>query len=219
MSQFDDARELISHSRAKLETIRTLHNKCVKEQRIDPLLLIEIKNFMENIRSALDYCASALFTKYGHRNKGNPKIYFPYAKLADDRIKFQGEIVERAIPGLASQRPDIVDVLSSYQHFGNTGNWLPMFMELTNENKHHKLTPQTPKQYRMVGISGTIPPGGTVEISLSKIPLGDSEDKTFHAVACVWKGLEFATNGQLVLPSLNYAILNADSIVDKLSSL
>jgi hypothetical protein len=158
MSQFHDAKELISHSRAKLETIRRLHDKCVKEQTIDPLLLIDIKNFMENIRSALDYCACALFTKYGHCNRRNPKIYFPYAKLADDRIKFQGEIVERAIPGLGSQRPDIVAVLSSYQHFGNTGNWLPMFMELTNENKHQKLTPQIAKEYKMVGIRAEVPP-------------------------------------------------------------
>ncbi len=219
MSQFHDAEELISHSRTKLETIQRLHDRSVKEQVIDPLLSIEIKNFMENVRSALDYCACALFSKYGYSNKPNPKIYFPYAKLADNKVTFQGQIVDRAIPGLTSRRPDIVDVLSSYQHFGNTGNWLPLFMELTNENKHHKLTPQTTKEYKMVGIRATIPPGGTVEIDLSRIPLGDNEDKTFRAVAIVWKGLEFATTGQLVLPSLDYALLNASSIVEKLSSL
>jgi hypothetical protein len=161
-----------------------------------------------------------LFTKYGSCNNGrNPKIYFPYAKVSDDKIKFQGKIVQRAIPGLASQRPDIVDVLSSYQHFGNTGNWLPGFMELTNENKHDKLTPQTVKQYKMGLISGTIPPGGAVTIDLSRIPLGDNEDNTFHAVAGAWKGLEFATNGALVLPFLHQALLCADRIVNELSSL
>ena len=46
MSQFHDAEKLISHSRTKLETIQTLHDKSVKEQVIDPLLSIEIKNFM-----------------------------------------------------------------------------------------------------------------------------------------------------------------------------
>ncbi len=32
-------------------------------------LLIEIKNFMENLRSALDYSAHGLFDKYGDKKK------------------------------------------------------------------------------------------------------------------------------------------------------
>lgn len=219
MSQFDDARELVTHSEAKLQIICDLHQQCLTEQMIKPGLLIEIKNFMENLRSALDYCASMLFNKYGHSKKASPKIYFPYAKLTDEKGQFRTKIVERAIPGLLSSRPDIVDKLESYQHFGNTGNWLPLFMELTNENKHEQLTPQTQKQYTIVHISGTIPPGGTVEINLSNIPLGGGPDTPFHATAGVWTGLEFVTTEGLVLPLLTLALMNIRNVVNELSSL
>ena len=140
MSRFDDARELVTHSEEMLTTIGNLHQQSLEEQLARPTLLIEVKNFMENLRSALDYCAFALFEKYGHSTKATPKINFPYTKLTDDRSKFRSEIVERSIPGLLTSRPDIVDKLESYQHFGNTGNWLPHFMDITNENKHEQLT-------------------------------------------------------------------------------
>ncbi len=74
MTQFDDARELIIYSEAKLQVICTLHEECLEEQTIKPILLIEIKNFMENLRSALDYCAFALFDKYGHSKKATLRI-------------------------------------------------------------------------------------------------------------------------------------------------
>jgi hypothetical protein len=207
MSQFDDARELVAHSETKLQTICNLHQKCLEEQAIKPVLFRAIKNFMENLRSALDYCAATLFDKYGHSKKANPKIYFPSAKLTDDKSRFRAEIVESSIPSLLSSRPDIVDMLESYQHFGNMGTWLPLFMDLTNENKHEQLTPQIQKQYTMVRISGTIPPGGTVEINLSNIPLGGGPDKPFRATAQVWTGLEFVITGGLVLPFLSLAFL------------
>jgi hypothetical protein len=219
MPKFDDALELVKHSEENLKIIISLHQQCLEEQAIKPLFLIEIKNFMENVRSALDYCASALFAKYGYSKKAYPKIYFPYAKLTDDRHKFRTEIVERTIPGLLFSRPDIVIKLESYQHFGNSGKWLPLFIEITNENKHEHLTPQTQKLYTAVRISGSIPPGGTVEINLSNIPLGGGQDKPFHAVAEKWTCLEFTTNEVPVLVLLMSALINVRKIIDELSKL
>jgi hypothetical protein len=219
MSRFDHARELVTHSEEQLDAIRNLHQKCLDEQVVTPTFLIEIKNFMENLRSALDYCAVALFDKYGHSTKAAPKVYFPYAKLTDDKSKFHSVIVERSIPGLLTSRPDIVDKLASYQHFGNTGNWLPQFMEITNENKHTQLTPQVQKQAQAVLISATIPPGGTLDIDLSDIPLGGSPDKPFQAVAGVWTRLEFTTHGGPVLLLLEFALRNVGNLVKELASL
>jgi hypothetical protein len=219
MTKFDDALELVKHSEENLEVILSLHQQCLEEQIIKPLFPIKIKNFMENLRSALDYCASALFAKYGYSKKAYPKIYFPYAKLSDDRCKFREKIVERAIPGLLFSRPDIVDKFESYQHFANSGNWLPLLIALTNENKHEQLTPQIQKQYTAVVIRGTIPPGGTVEINLRNIPLGGGQDKPFHAVAEKWKCLEFATNEVPVLVLLVTALINVRKIIEELSKL
>jgi hypothetical protein len=108
VSQFDDAKSLVAHSEARLAAIRTLHDECLRDREIKPALLIEIKNFMENLRSALDYCAAALFAKYGHTTQKHPRIYFPYATHKDDRKNFLDKIVERSIPGLLHSRPDIV---------------------------------------------------------------------------------------------------------------
>src|SRR6266513_308693 len=121
MSHFEDARALVSYSENKIGFLRNLHAQCLEEQAIKPEFQIEVKNFVENLRSALDYCARGLFEKYGKSTKANPKIYFPCAKRGDDRKKFRDEIVDHNIPGLLASRPDIVDHLESYQFFGNSG--------------------------------------------------------------------------------------------------
>lgn len=218
MPHFDDAQTLIDHLRKAAETRRRLHAECLAEKSVKPEFLIEVKNVMEHLRSALDYCARGLFEKYGHSDKANPKIYFPYANSSVDKVKFRNEIVNSKIPGLLANRADIVDMLESYQHFGNTGNWLPLFMSITNENKHEQLTPQVEKQYSTIEINATIPAGGTLKIDLTKIPLGFAPDKSFHCIAGTWTGLVFASTGVLVMPHLEHALQNVIRIVDELST-
>ena len=92
MSKFNDAKRLVSYCEVNLEKIRKQHQICLLEQEIKPDFLIKIKNYMENLRSALDYCASELFVKYGVCKKSNSKkvnIYFPYARITDSREKYQ----------------------------------------------------------------------------------------------------------------------------------
>jgi len=219
MSQFGDAWHLVHSCEEKLAALSELHGQCLAEHSIKSSFLIEIKNFVENLRSALDYCARALFAKFGRSKKVAPRVYFPYAKLCDDCAKFLSEIVERSIPGLVAARPDIVDQLASYQHFGNSGNWLLPLMDITNENKHERLTPQVQKQYKTVRIRGTVPAGGNVSINLSKISLGGGPDKPFHAVAGTWRGLEFADTGVLVMLFLGLTLSNVRRVVEEISSL
>src|SRR5262245_26221412 len=117
MSQFHGALRLVEHCECKLRELRELHARCLTEQVISPEFLIGVKNFIENLRSALDYCATALFAKYGKSKKSDPKIYFPCARAGDDKKKFREVIIERCIPGILTSRPDIVDCLETYQHF------------------------------------------------------------------------------------------------------
>ena len=121
MSKFDDAKRLLSYCEGNFEEICNQHQECLLEQEIKPFFLIIIKNYMENLRSALDYCASKLFAKYGYCKKKtlkNVNIYFPYARMGDSKEKYWNNIVVRNIPGLLESRPDIVNILESYQHFG-----------------------------------------------------------------------------------------------------
>ncbi|MEO5630445.1 MAG: hypothetical protein ABIR69_00990 [Nitrospiraceae bacterium] len=39
---------------------------------------MQIKNLVENLRSALDLAGRGLFDRYGSSSKASPKIYFPW---------------------------------------------------------------------------------------------------------------------------------------------
>jgi hypothetical protein len=219
MKAFEDALHLVSHCAERLPTLRAGHDRCLADKAVEPGFQIEVKNFMENLRSALDYCAAGLFDKYGNAEKPNPKVYFPYAEGGESRQTFREKTVQRCIPGLLASRPDIVKRLEDYQYFGNTGNWLALLAKLTNENKHNRLTPQVEKQYTAVEITATIPPGKTIEIDLRKIPLGGGPDSPLRAVAGSWAGLEFATTRVVVMPLLEGAVPNVRRVVEELASL
>ncbi|MDY7019693.1 MAG: hypothetical protein SU899_06445 [Chloroflexota bacterium] len=148
MLYFDDAKELVKHAGNQFDEIKSVYEKSLHEKSIKAELLIEIKNLMENLRSALDFTAHGLFNKYGDQTKSKPKIYFPYARENQSKsIFYSSNRLENCIPGLSLSRPDIVAKIESYQHFSDPNNiWLPQFMDLCNENKHQQLTPQERKE-------------------------------------------------------------------------
>ena len=75
---------------------------------------------------------------------------------------------------MTTNRPEIAVKIESYQHFSNDENsWLPKFMELNNENKHQRLTPQTRKEVKQLNIKSggggaSISLGGGASISLGR---------------------------------------------------
>lgn len=148
MSKFNDAKLLLQHATLKLKEIKLEYAASLQKKAVDPNLLIEIKNFMENLRSALDFSACGLFDKYGSSKKHNPKIYFPYAPLSQGAIEFRTlNRIESSIPGIQLGKPEVIAKIESYQHFSEKGfKWLPVFMELNNTNKHQELTPQEKKR-------------------------------------------------------------------------
>src|SRR6266404_8407252 len=79
MSAFDDAKELITHAKAELPKIRAAYESSLHAKAVSATLKVEIKNFVENLRSALDFAAHGLFDRFGNSSKADPKIYFPYA--------------------------------------------------------------------------------------------------------------------------------------------
>lgn len=99
----------------------------LSEREIKPRLLIEIKNFIENLRSTLDFTARGLFAEYGSTTISNPRIYFPYAPINQSEEKFQrSQRIDYCIPGLSTTRPDILTKLEPYQHSASSENkWLP----------------------------------------------------------------------------------------------
>jgi hypothetical protein len=136
MNYFQDAASLIEHSKTELNKIKKAYSDSLNEKIIKTNLLIDIKNFMENLRSALDFTAYGLWRKYGNTAIKKPKIYFPYAWTDLDLAEFRKkQIIEKKIPALTANRPDIVSKLEGYQYFNSPANsWLAIFMDLNNEN-------------------------------------------------------------------------------------
>lgn len=165
MTYFDDAKALVEHAANEVPKLEQAYNASLSQQCVQVALLIEIKNVMENLRSALDFAAHGLFDKYGSSTRSNPNIYFPYALHTQTRAEFQASNrIEKCIPGISGSRPDIVAQLDLYQHYSHPDNgWLPVFMDLNNENKHERLTPQTREEVRQL----TLESGGS-SISLGQ---------------------------------------------------
>lgn len=89
MNHFDDAKALVEHAANEISKLEQAYNNSLSQPSIQPTLKIEIKNTMENLRSALDFAARGLFDKYGSSTKSKPKIYFPYATLSQTQSEFQ----------------------------------------------------------------------------------------------------------------------------------
>lgn len=240
MSVFDDAHELVRHAENQLSKIQASYNQSLHAKAVSQSFLIEIKNFFENLRSALDFTASGIFDLYGSTTKENPKIYFPYANANQTRPVFEKSgRIEACMPGLSKSRPDIVKLLLEMQHFGTRGyTWLPTFMELANENKHQRLTPQARKETKELRISGggasiSVGQGASISIGLgASISIGGAVIKGGQSFdvnsppnveggkteVISWVSFHFQSNNQPVIPLLNNAQKGIGSIVKELSS-
>lgn len=241
MDHFSDAKDLISESKTTFSEIEKAYKDSLHDKTIKPTLLIKIKNFMENLRSALDYTAHGLFSKYGDSNfTGN--IYFPYAWQELNRTEFRSQnIINQKIPGISVHRPDVVIKLEGYQHFASPSNsWLPKFMSLNNDNKHQKLTPQTRKETKELRVSSgsvglSLRGGATIKMSgNAQMRIGNAVVSGDHYFTSnnpipfqgdakqeiiTWVSFHFSTNNEQVLPLLSQALKGVDTMVTELSAM
>lgn len=216
MDAYNHARELVLFAECQLQRVVALHAECLRDKQVKPPFLIEVKNYMENLRSALDFVAGGLFRLHGKAEPGH-RCYFPYAPQKMGLVEFRAKKkVDKAIPGISAKRPDVVARIENYQHWGNHGNTLPIFMELNNENKHTQLTPQVEKEQLGFRITVTIPPKGTFEMPIE--PKGLNEFLKQNQIPVIaWKGLEFETNGVVVIPFLTGTLALIRVVVNELT--
>jgi hypothetical protein len=242
VSHFDDANHLVQHAREQLAQIQQAYNASLSETEIKPNLLIEIKNFMENLRSGLDFVAHGLFSRHGSSKTSRVQVYFPYSPLNQSRKEFQSSRrVDSCIPGISNSRPDIVAKIEAYQHFAAPNNrWLPLFMDLNNTNKHQQLTPQVRREAKELKISSdgssmsvgpgaiiSIGHGASVRIGGLVIPGGQSFGLNSPPVTTgrgnkeivTWVSFHFSANDEPVLPLLRQALEGTDGIIRELSAI
>jgi hypothetical protein len=230
MGHFTNAEQLLQHAKEQYTVINKHYQSSLLEKNINQGLLIEIKNFMENLRSALDYTIHGLFEKYGDKSY-NKKLYFPYAKIGNNEVDFKKR-VEKMFP----DNSKIIDVLTSHQVFVSSKNaWLPKFMDINNENKHQFLTPQIRKETRQINISSgkvsigigegaSIQMGANTMIQIGNaiIPGGQTIDVNNPAKifgndvkqeVIIWISFHFSTNNEPVLPLLEDSLKGISEIV------
>lgn len=239
MSAFDDANELIRYAESDLAKIREAYEASLHAKEVSGTLRVQIKNYVENLRSALDFAARGLFERYGSSPKSSPKIYFPYATASQDRATFEKSgRIETCIPGLGASRPDVVQSLLEMQHFGSYGyTWLPDFVDLTNENKHERLTPQIRKESKELRISGggasigigegasiSIGPGASISVGGAVISGGQTfgvgkppRVEGGKVETITWVSFNFDSTGRPVLPLLDAALKGTRQIITELS--
>jgi hypothetical protein len=177
----DSVNALLSHAKADLAKIEEDYNASLQQKDIVPSLQIDIKNLMENLRSALDYMAHDIYEKIIRpvRNaKGQPEvsmIYFPYGK---DKNDFKSAI-GRSFPELDSISGTVFFLVERIQPHKCGNSWLYDFCSILNDNKHNSLTPQTRKERKSYKIGprrgkpAISAPAGAIKAPPGAIRIGD----------------------------------------------
>lgn len=147
----EDSKILINDSRELLQEIESLYLQDISIGYDSPMLRVRIKQFLENINSALDYAAFSVFTEYCAERVKQEKphkfvnieknVYFPCKQKKEGQYGFDKYIDER-FPFLKEEKPEVVEIFSKYQPFPTKSKWLFYLKELVNENKHRFLLRQ-----------------------------------------------------------------------------
>jgi hypothetical protein len=154
-SRFQDAAALVRRAKERLPGLRAAYEKAIAAGEVSAELKMDVKEIIDCLRSALDYCARELYERYGAPTKKGtkPKVYFPIAPAGSDWKSFLG----KSIPGLDEKRPDLARTLERYQPAADPRNnqWLADLAFLSIENKHAQLSAQAPQRMPWVDA----PPG------------------------------------------------------------
>ena len=132
-----DVAALLEEADAQLVLVRHLYEESLLRQVVSAALRVKVKNVLENQRSALEYLSHAIVTEVvGSIDR---HVYYP---LAPVREQFLASM-DKKMPGVREARPEIAVAVEKHQPYQPGHLWLSSLQDLTNENKHQRLTPQT----------------------------------------------------------------------------
>jgi hypothetical protein len=139
-SKYSDINAVLNKAEKSLIDIENQYKKCLAEKNIPDDLLVDVKNCIDNLRSALDY----LWVKIPNANKSG---HFPICNSENDFNNKTQKLNQT-----------ISNVLHKYQSF-NGDEWLSNFGYIRNKNNHITLIPQKRQETRRVTVSN---PQGSV---------------------------------------------------------
>jgi hypothetical protein len=142
MECLEDSKACLLISQSMLKEIKKAYKDCLLKDKPPSTFKVTIKNFLENVRSALEYPINYIFhtycsVNYTEKELKNKKIYFPIRR---DK-KYFDKCIDKNFRGLRETKLDIYQILENCQSF-NGKMWTQYLTILSNENKHIKLTRQ-----------------------------------------------------------------------------
>lgn len=231
----DNVTALLNHATNDLtgsdfENIEQKYKAALSEKNIPTSLQIDVKNFMENLRSVLDYIAHDIYETVIKPErvkiclKEIKNIYFPYGKSENDFKSGLGS----SLPDLQSLNPKVFALIESIQPYKCSDVWLYEFCRIVNEKKHDTLSPQIRTETKTMtasidGASITMPidnpdfrisQGSDLEVTFGGVPIRFS-NKGIEPLALAsdlkrtittWVSFQFASTDIHVLPLLKKAL-------------
>jgi hypothetical protein len=100
-------------------------------------LKIIVKEIFDHLRSCLDYAAREVVERISGPI-GKP-VYFPIVGKSFIAKDFKARFGQ-LMPGVAANRPDLINTFASFQPFSSPhNNWIADFATLCNQSKHENL--------------------------------------------------------------------------------
>ena len=162
-----DIEALLTKISSQFSEIESQYRASLEKRQISSELKVEVKNFLENARSVLDYCAHEIGQKIGLPE--NQNIYFPVVEKNAQEANFKGSI-GRSLPGLETKAATIYQYLESIQPYHSGYAWIVDFATIAAENKHTQLTPQ--KRFETEMVVSKSENGGTAAWNPSAVRFG-----------------------------------------------
>ena len=110
-------------------------------------LRVDMKNLLENYRSALEYTAHHI-ADFCTPRPAHDKVQFPVARAGETAATFAMKL-DRWFSTLGTRAPEVRDHVLFIQEF-NGERWLRQLADLTNFNKHRSLSAQETGDFRSV---------------------------------------------------------------------
>lgn len=148
MEWYEDSIACLDVANILLFDIKEKQKLSIEDKDIIPYMKVDIKNFLENCRSPLDYVAQYIFEEHckneyiqeqmlKKKKNLNPRIYYP---IRGDKESFMKEIDKIYFP-LKQNKSEIINIFQKGQLFTSPRNPSLHYLNfLTNQNKHRNLT-------------------------------------------------------------------------------
>lgn len=127
-SKFNDIDAVLNKANDMLSKFEEEYSKCLREENIPEGLLVDIKDYLGNLRSALDYIWHKV-----------PGVYDGYFPIVNSSANFLAKT--------ANIDRQYSAILQKFQNYDQS-SWIRCFSLFRNKNTHITLIPQTKQETR-----------------------------------------------------------------------